>query len=88
MFNLQLFGNNDTVTSGRDLKLVYQFADNDTRTVTMPNSKTNLTAENIANCAATLAATQAFVGDKTGADFVTISSAEIVEYTRRDLDLT
>lgn len=86
--DLQLFGNNDTVTSGRDLKLVYRFADNDTRTTSLPNPKADVTGEEIASTSSVLKSTQAFVGDKNSGAFDTIQSATIIEYTRRDLDLT
>lgn len=86
MFDLQRF--DDTLTSSRELKLLYEFEDGDTRTTTLPNPKTNLTATDVATCSTTLANTQAFVGDKANAAFTKISSAIIVNQTRRELDLS
>lgn len=88
MFNLQLFGTNDTLTSSKELKLTYAFADGDTRITNLPNPRTNLTATNIQSTAEVLATTQAFVGDKNSAAFTGITSAVIVEQTKRKLDLT
>jgi len=86
--DLQLFGDNDTVTSGRDLKLDYSFADGDTRMTTLPNARENLTSANILTAASELKVTQAFVGDKDNGAFDTISSATIVEWTRTKIDLS
>ena len=87
-FNLQLFGDNDTLTSSRELKLEYLFTDGDTRTTSLPNPKTNLTGAQINAVSQTLATTQAFVGDKNDAPFSKIQTAKIVETTRRKLDLS
>lgn len=86
--DLQLFGTDDTISSGRDLKLDYSFADGDTRMTTIPNPRSNLTAANILTAASELKVTQAFVGDKNNGAFDTISSATIVEWTRTKLDLS
>lgn len=87
-FSIQLFGDNDIVTSSRELKLDYLFTDGDNRTTSLPNPKTNLNATQINSVSQTLADTQAFVGDKTGAPFSKIQSAYILETTRRKLDLS
>lgn len=78
----------DTITSGRDLKLDYSFADGDTRMTTIPNPRNNLTTTDILTAASELKVTQAFVGDKNNGAFDTISSAVMVEWTRRKLDLS
>lgn len=88
MFNLQMFGENDTVTSANELKLTYWFEDGDTRAVSLPNPKSTLTAAEIDSCSSVLRATQAFIGDKNNAPFYTIYKAAIVDTTRVDLDLT
>lgn len=88
MFDLQLFGVNDTVTSSYDLKLHYKFDDDDTRTTSLPNPRSNITWSDIADVASELYTTQAFVGDKNNGAFETITSAVYVEETRRYLDLT
>lgn len=86
--DLQLFGENDTITSGRDLKLDYKFTDGDTRLTSIPNPRNNLTSANILTAASELKVTQAFVGDKDNGAFDTISSATIVEWTRTKIDLS
>ena len=88
MFNIQRFGDNDTITSSRELKLVYYFTDGDTRTTSLQNPKTNLTSDNIVTAATVLKNTQAFIGDKASAAFETIKSAEVVETMRKQLDLS
>lgn len=86
--DLQLFGDNDTMTGGRDLKLIYSFADGDTRTTTIPNPRNNLTAADILTAASELKVTQAFVGDKDNGAFDTISSAVQIYWTKYQLDLS
>ena len=77
----------DTVKSSSELKLEEYYADGDTRTMTLTNPKTNLTAAEI-NSVGTLAAqTQPIVGDKGGADFVRFTRARIVDKTEVKLDL-
>lgn len=88
MFNIQLFGDNDTVTSSYELKLAYDFTDGDTRTTTLPNPKSNLTSDAVITASNTLQETQAFVGDKNNGAFDKIKSASIVSKTRRKLDLS
>lgn len=87
-FDVQAFGDNDTLTSSRELKLDYLFSDGDTRTTSLPYPKTNLTAAQINSASQTLADTQAFVGDKNNGAFVKIQSAYMLETTRRKLDLS
>lgn len=89
MFNIQAFGNNDTLTSSREGKLLVKFYDGDTRTVIIDNPKTNLTATTINTfVSSNLVATQPLVGDKTGASIVGAESFKIVEKTDRKLDLS
>lgn len=89
MFEIQRFGDNDTVTSSREGKLLVEFYDGDTRTITIDNPKPNLNATTIKNFVNnTLIATQPVVGDKTGAPITGASSFKIVEKTDRKLDLT
>lgn len=78
----------DTVTSSYELKLDYRFTDDDTRTTTLANPRSNLTAADINSCSAVLLATQAFVGDKNNAPFEKITGAVIVEKLRTKLDLS
>lgn len=82
----------DTVTSSRELKLIYEFDDGDNRTTSLSNPRANITGAEINQVSATLLATQAFVSDKNYSTepsaFVKISEAKVVNQTRRQLDLS
>jgi len=87
-FNLQMFGDNDTVTSSRDLQIEWGFYDGDTRKTTLPNPRANLDSDAIITVS-TMAETQnIIIGDKAGASSTGINSAIIVESTKTKLDLT
>ena len=90
MFDIQTFGDNDTVTSSREGKLIVKFYDGDTRTLTIPDPKDNITATTMNNFVTNvLVASQPLVGDKTGASIVgAVSPFKIIETTDRKLDLT
>ena len=77
----------DTVKTSRELKTEFGFYDNDTRTVTLENPRTDLTAADIKAVATLAANTQPIIGDKGGARVVGINSAKIVEKTVVTLDL-
>lgn len=83
-----LTGSNDTITSGRDLKLSYLFTDGDTRTTTLPNPKTNLTESDVTEVSFELTNSQVFVGDKAGAGFDKIEHAETTDWMKTRLDLS
>ena len=88
-FDIQMFGDNDTITSSREGKLLVKFYDGDTRTITIDNPKTNLTATQIKSFVSTnLVATQPLIGDKTGASLVGAESFKIIDKSDRKLDLT
>lgn len=78
----------DTIKGSNELKLVFGFYDNDTRTVTIENPKSNLTAANIKAVGTLAKNTNPIIGDKGGAHVVGINSAKIVEKTRTQLDLS
>lgn len=87
-FNLQMFGDNDTVTSSTDLQIEWGFYDGDTRKTTLPNPRSNLDSDAIV-AVSTMAETQnIIIGDKAGASSTGINSAIIVEQTKTKLDLT
>lgn len=78
----------DTIKSSSELKLVQKFYDGDTRTESVPNPVSGLSAADIKEVEAFMISTQVTVGDKTGARFVGYESpARIVEQTRTYLDL-
>ena len=78
----------DTIKSSAELKLVANFYDGDTRTLTFVNPLADLAASDVKTAEATTKTTQAIIGDKTGAAFVGFGSAKTVTKTQTDLDLT
>lgn len=88
MFNIQMFGDNDTVTSSREGKLLVKFYDGDTRTLTLDNPKSNLTATNVNNLVTFMTTNQPIIGDKAGASVTGAESFKIIEKTDVKLDLS
>ena len=89
MFNLQMFGDNDTITSSREGKFVVKFYDGDDRTVTIDNPKTNLTATQVKAVVDYMIENQPLIGDKAGASITGAGDTfKIIEKTERKLDLT
>ena len=68
------------------LSLVAEFHDGDTRTITLDNPKSNLTAEEILDT--TNGAKEVLIGDKTGAPFLRWASAKKISATTTYLDLS
>lgn len=56
------------VTTSTDIVAVARFKDEDTRTLTIPNPKADISSEEIQ--AFQTASQEVLIGDKTGADFV------------------
>lgn len=90
MFNLQLFGNNDTVTSSSELKYNLGFTDGDTRILNLKNPKSGLTDSDVNAVKSFFIAsdTSLIVGDKNGSDFAGFISIEKIDKTTRTLDLS
>ena len=88
MFDIQLFGANDTVTSAVDLKINSNFSDGDTRIFTVKNPRLDLQESAITSLQEYILTNQILVGDKTGAAFVDFEDAVIVEKTITRLDLS
>ena len=78
----------DKVTSSNELKMVFSFYDNDTRTVSIENPRPDLTAADILEVGTLAKNTNPIIGDKGGARVIGISSAKVVEKTRTQLDLS
>lgn len=78
----------DTITTGKDVKINFGFVDGDTRLLTLPNIKKNLTAANVATTSQTLVTNQFLVGDKEGAMLSGILTVDQYAYTTTDFDLT
>ena len=88
MFDIQMFGNNDTITSSREGNLVIEFYDSDNRTIKIDNPRNNLTAADVNAVVEAMKTSQPIIGDKTGASIVGASSFEILEKTETKLDLS
>lgn len=86
MFNIQRFA--DTVTSSADLKFNWQFADGDTRLVTLPNPKSDLTATEVQAVIDSAVADGILIGDKAGAALAGVVQVYTENTTKTKLDLT
>lgn len=70
------------------LKYVMNFADGDTRALSIPNPKTAEELSPLLGSLQTLLQeTKAFVGDKASAEFVGLSDAKLVQTAETKLDL-
>lgn len=69
----------DTITTTRDLKLLAGFADEDDRTLTLPNPRNGISKSDIEDLAEL--ATPVLIGDKYGATFTRFKEAKIVTAT-------
>ena len=93
MFDIQLFGDNDTVTSSNSLTLEYDIADDKTQKMTLSNGRTNLTAASIQNAMQADLENKIFVNKNDtnivlSSDTATIGTAYRTDRTTRELDLT
>ena len=89
MFDIQLFGTNDTVKSSSELNLVVEFYDSDNRTIKLDNPKSTLTSAEVNEVVTWMKTNQPLVGDKTNtASIVGASHCEIVDKSTTYLDLT
>jgi len=78
----------DTITSGRDVQLVFTFADDDTRTINLPNPADSGTiVAQLPTLSAWCAENQPILSDYSGATITGITAAYIVEQTKTNLDL-
>lgn len=77
----------DVVKSSYILKINLGFADGDTRIINLDNPKRNLTAAQVHEVSQYIKNNNLLLGDKYGADSAGILTADIVENTKRTLDL-
>lgn len=77
----------DTVKSANELKLEAGFKDSDTRTITLSNPRSNVTAADINSLANQFASSQPIVGDKGGSEFLRFNKAKIIQKQTTYLDL-
>lgn len=85
MFDIQRFA--DTSTYTQELQIKANFGEDDNRTITVPEARTNVTTQEIKDLENFLAESKILVGDKDGAAFTDIESAVLQETTRVKLDL-
>lgn len=88
IFNPQLFGENDTITSSEQLQFDFGFSDGDNRKQNIPNPRDNITEAEIIAFDAWIKANAVIIGDKYGADTTGVNSAVIINTTRRKLDIS
>ncbi len=88
MFDIQMFGANDTITASNTVDIVAGFVDGDTRTFKVPNPRSDLTSSDIENVDTWIAANNIIIGDRTGASSTGINSATLVNTMKTRLDLT
>lgn len=77
----------DTIKSYNNLKFVATFTDGDTRTITIPNPKSEELIGQLIKNLETRAA-NVLIGDKYGAPFSRFADARIVQGTRVDIEIT
>lgn len=78
----------DTIIQGKDAKINFGFVDGDTRLVTLPNIKNNLTDAAVNAVSNTLKTNQFLVGDKEGAMLNGILTLDSYAYKTTTYDLT
>lgn len=78
----------DIVKTKNQLQLVAEFNDSDTRTITLDNPKSGLTAAEINAVGAYTKTNNCIIGDKAGACFERFNSAKIVTGTTVYFDLS
>lgn len=86
MFDIQRFA--DTVTSSSTGNLVLKFYDGDTRTLSVDDPRSDLTATEINAFVDVLKQTQPLIGDETGASIVGADKFTIVDKTDVKFDLS
>lgn len=77
----------DTISQGRELKIVTMFVDGDTRTFNMKDPKSNISQSDIANLNTFMQANNILIGDKYGGRFGKIMTASTVDKATVTLDL-
>ena len=78
----------DVITNKQVLSAVVGFADGDDRTINLDNPKDDLTSAQVQAWIDYAKDNDLIIGDKTGAKLVDIISADIIDKTSTDLDIT
>ena len=85
-FDIQLFG--DTVTSEQELQIKANFGEDDNRTITIPEARSNIATSEVTALETWIQANNVLVGDKAGAAFTDFESAVLQKTNRIKLDIT
>lgn len=78
----------DTVKTTRELKIDMYFVDGDTRKQTLKNPRDNLTSQEIIDLQTLIRANNLLIGDRARATFGRITTADVVNTTVTDLDIS
>lgn len=78
----------DVQTNTQTLKVENLFVDGDTRTITLKNPKSNITASEILTLQTFMQANNVIIGDKYGGTFGRIESVTRVNEQRTKIDLS
>lgn len=78
----------DVIKTRGTLQMVAEFTDGDDRTLSLDNPRADISATEINTLSKLIKDNQLILGDKTGADFTRIKTAQKVNQTTRYLDLT
>ena len=84
-FNLQRFA--DTVTEDNVISIKTTYADDDTRTFSLPNARDDVTSEEIAELDKWIVDNQILLSDKSLANTTGIESATHINTSRIKLDI-
>lgn len=84
-FDIQLF--NDTVTTSYVLQVKNTFTDGDTRTIDVPDPKSDIAASDITELETWITDNNAIIGDKDNAPFAYIESATKIDTVRVKVDI-
>lgn len=77
----------DKVTTSRYMAVNFGFADGDTRLAKIPNPSDEVTAAQVNTVSGVLLTNNLIVGDKAGAAFTGILTADSYEVVKTDFDL-
>ena len=77
----------DKITITKYGQLTFGFVDGDTRIAKVPNPRTNVSGEEIAELSATLKTNALLVGDLAGADFNQITTYDSYNVKKTEFDL-
>lgn len=88
MFDIQRFGDNDTVVSSNEGILTIGFYDSDDRQIKIDDPRSDLTAAEVNAIVDWTKQNQPIIGDKTGASVVGAKSFETIAKTTTYLDIT